>query len=90
MYLGLVNDENGISGYTYGLTKFGRAEVEVIGSSHTVDELYNCLYYVCDWLLTEGAYFHDGETLSFRSDERLTITKSKAVYVTGDSFKISY
>lgn len=90
VYLGLVNDENGISGYTYGLTKFGRAEVEVIGSSHTVDELYNCLYYVCDWLLTEGAYFHDGETLSFRSDERLTITKSKAVYVTGDSFKISY
>lgn len=34
--------------------------------------------------------FCDGETLSFTSDEHLTITKSKAIYVNGDSFKINF
>ena len=90
VYVGLVRDENGNSGYTYGLTLFGRLEVEVIGTSHSPEEIYNFLYNVCDGILSEGMYFHDGETLSFTSEERLLITKSKAVYVEGDSFKIGY
>lgn len=90
VYLGLVNDEKGLSGYTYGLTEFGRPEIEVIGTSHTPQEVFDFLYNVCDWLLTEGMFFRDGETLSFTSEDRLTVTKSKAVYVVGDSFKINY
>ena len=90
VYVGLVRDENGLSGYTYGLTLFGRLELEIIGTSSSHEELYNFLYGVCEGILSEGMYFHDGETLSFTSDQRLTITKSKAVYVEGDSFKIEY
>ncbi len=90
VYVGLVRDENGLSGYTYGLTLFGRLELEIIGTSRSHEELYNFLYGVCEGILSEGMYFHDGETLSFTSDQRLTITKSKAVYVEGDSFKIEY
>ena len=30
VYLGLIQDENGTSGYTYGLTEFGRDEIEVL------------------------------------------------------------
>ena len=90
VYVGLVRDENGLSGYTYGLTLFGRLELEIIGTSRSHEELYNFLYNVCEGILSEGMYFHDGETLSFTSDQRLTITKSKAVYVEGDSFKIEY
>ncbi len=90
VYLGLIQDENGVSGYTYGLTEFGRLEIELIDSSHSLQEIYDFLYNVCDWLLTEGMYFRDGETLSFTSDDRLTITKSKAIYVDGDSFKINF
>ena len=90
VYVGLVRDENGLSGYTYGLTLFGRLELEIIGTSRSREELYNFLYGVCEGILSEGMYFHDGETLSFTSDQRLTITKSKAVYVEGDSFKIEY
>ena len=90
VYVGLVRDENGLSGYTYGLTLFGRLELEIIGTSRSHEELYNFLYGVCEGILSEGMYFHDGETLSFTADQRLTITKSKAVYVEGDSFKIEY
>ncbi len=90
VYVGLVRDENGLSGYTYGLTLFGRLELEIIGTSRSHEELYNFLYGVCEGILSEGMYFHDGETLSFTADQRLTITKSKAVYVEGDSFKIAY
>lgn len=90
VYIGLIQDENGTSGYTYGLTEFGRTEIELIGSSHNLQEIYDFLYNVCAWMLEDGMYFHDGETLSFTADERLTITKSKAVYVNGDSFKINY
>ena len=90
VYIGLVQDENGTSGYTYGLTEFGRTEIELIGSSHSLQEIYDFLYNVCDWMLEDGMYFCDGETLSFTSDEHLTITKSKAIYVNGDSFKINF
>ncbi len=90
IYLGLIQDENGTSGYTYGLTAFGRPEIELINSSHTLQEIYDFLFSVCEWLLTEDMYFRDGETLSFTSEERLTMTKSKVVYVYGDSFKINF
>ena len=59
-------------------------------SAHTPQEIYNFLYNVCDWLLSENMYFCDGETLSFTSDQRLTVTRSAAVYVEGESFKIKY
>ena len=65
-------------------------EIELIGSSHSLQEIYDFLYNVCSWMLEDGMYFCDGETLSFTSDERLTITKSKAIYVNGDSFKINF
>lgn len=92
VYVGLIQGEGAgkNSGYTYGLTAFGRPEIEVIESAHTPQEIYNFLYNVCDWLLSENMYFCDGETLSFTSDQRLTVTRSAAVYVEGESFKIKY
>lgn len=90
VYVGLIKSENGNCGYTYGLTEFGRPELEIIDSSHSMEEIYEFLYSTCEGLLAANMYLRDGETLSFTSDQRLTITKSKAVYVDGDSFKIGY
>ncbi|MDE6915973.1 MAG: DUF4261 domain-containing protein [Lachnospiraceae bacterium] len=90
IYLGLVQDERGNNGYTYGMTAFGRPEIEIVASSRSLQEIYDFMHNVCAWLLAERMYFRDGETLTFAPGQKLTVTKSKAVFVEGESFKIAY
>ena len=90
VYFGIGKSENGNDGYTYGLNTFGKTEIEIIGSQKSLEEIREFLYYVSLHVVKAGMNFHDGETLKFTSDEAYTITKSEAVYLDGESFKISF
>ena len=90
VYLGIGKSEGGNDGYTYGLENFGKTEIEIIGSDKSLEEIREFLYFVCLHILKADMNFYHGETLRFTSDEEYTITKSEAVYVDGETFKISY
>lgn len=90
IYIGLGQDEEGNSAYTYGLEAFGKMEIEILNSKHSLEELRDFLFYVCEYVIKNDMYFRDGETISFASDQQLKITKSKAVSVEGESIKINY
>ena len=90
VYLGIGKSEGGNDGYTYGLNSFGKTEIEIIGSDKSLEEIREFLYFVCLHIIKADMNFYDGETLRFTSDEEYTITKSEAVYVDGETFKISY
>lgn len=90
VYLGLGKGENGNDGYTYGMDAFGKSEIEILNSSHTLEEIQSFLYYVVEYVIKENMIFRDGETISFTSEEKLKITKSEAVHVDGESLKIWY
>lgn len=90
VYVGLIRDEKGNGGYTYGMDVFGKCEMEILNSSHTLQEIQAFLYYVAEYVIKENMIFRDGETISFTSEEKLRITKSEAVYVEGESLKIWY
>lgn len=90
IYVGLISDENGCCVYTYGLSQFGKLEVEVIDTKRTPEEALSFLYMVSDYIIKNNMSFHDGETLSFTSEMQFTITKSAAVHLDGETFKIAY
>ena len=90
VYVGLVKGENGNCGYTYGMDSFGKMDMEIIDSNHSFQEIQSFLYYVAEYVIKSNMIFRDGETLSFTSEEKLKITKSKAVYLDGESIKIGF
>lgn len=90
IYVGLVSDENGCCAYTYGLSQFGKLEVEVIDTKRTPEEVLSFLYMVSDYIIKSNMIFHDGETLSFTPEIQFTITRSAAVHLDGETFKIAY
>ncbi len=90
IYFGFGRSEEGNDGYTYGLQNFGKLELEVINSKESFEDIRNFLYGVCMYLITENMTFYDGETLKFTADDEYKITKSEAVYVDGETFKIAF
>lgn len=90
VYVGLAKREGSFDVYTYGMDLFGKPEMEILGSVHSAEDLLNFMYGVIEYVIKTGMTFRDGETLSFCSDEHLTVTRSEAVYVDGESLKIAY
>ncbi|MDD6795861.1 MAG: DUF4261 domain-containing protein [Clostridiaceae bacterium] len=90
IYIGFGQDNNGNSSYTYGLESFGKAEIEIVNSTHSFEELRTFLYYVCEYVIKNNMTFRDGETISFSSNNILKITKSKGIQLEGETIKIWY
>lgn len=91
VHLGLVSgSEDTISGYTYGLATFGKDEIEIINTTARPDELYNLLFEIAAFVIDEDLVMHDGETIGFTEDQRLSITRSPGVNIEGMTLKIEY
>lgn len=56
VYVGLGRTEEGNAGYTYGMDAFGKMEMEILDSSHTLEEIQSFLYYVAEYLLKDKPY----------------------------------
>lgn len=90
VYVGLGRNEKGNMGYTYGMEAFGKSEMEILESEHSLEQIQAFLFYVAEYVIKENMIFRDGETISFSSEQKLKITKSEAVNVQGESLKIWY
>lgn len=90
IYFGLYRGEKGNCAYTYGLTTFGKDEIEVLDSQRSLEELRDFLFQISCYIIEEDVTLLDGETIGFTADQKLTITRSEAVGVEGMSLKIGY
>lgn len=90
VFIGLYQDERGISGWTNGLSSFGKEELEIIDSSQPPSEVYDLLWNVSAYVIQEGAVLRDGQTLGFSAEQKLSLTLSKGIYVDGESIKIGF
>lgn len=90
IYFGLYQDEKGMNGYTYGMTAFGKDEIEVVGSAASPAELHEFLFDIASYVLYDDVLLQDGETIGFTEDEKLAITRSPGAAVEGDSVKIAF
>ncbi len=90
VFVGLYQNEKGISSWTNGLRSFGKEELEIIDSSQPASEVYGLMLNVSSYLIKEGAVLLPGQTLGFTMDQKLPITLSEGIYVDGQSMKIGF
>lgn len=90
IFVGLYQGEKGVSSWTNGLRSFGKEELEVVESSRKPSEVYDLMWNVSSYLIQEGAVLRDGETLGYTARQKLPITRSKGVYVEGETLKIGF
>lgn len=90
VFVGLYQDEKGVSSWTNGLHSFGKEELEIIASSHTPSEVYELMYNISAYIIQQGAVLRNGETLGYTAKQKLPLTLSKGVYVEGQSMKIGF
>lgn len=88
IYIGIVADNEKTNMYSYGMSEFGKSEIEIIDCEMDRNEVFdffsNILYYIIDQDVT----LHDGETIGMSEEQKLAIRESKAVYLEGNSLKI--
>ncbi len=90
VFVGLYQDEKGVSSWTNGLRAFGKEELEIVGSSHSPEEVYGMMLYISEYLLEEGAVLRDGETIGLSAEQKLPLTFSAGVFMEGMSMKIGF
>lgn len=90
VYVGIYKGEKGVCGYTYGLTAFGREELEIIDSARKPGDIFEFLYDLCLYMLKSDAYIRDGETVGHSAEEKLPVTRSKGAALDGMTLKIGY
>ncbi len=90
VFVGLFQNENGVSSWTNGLRSLGKEELEIVNSRHTPSEVYDLMMNISSYLVKEGAVLRDGETLGYSAKQKLPITRSKGVCVDGQSMKIGF
>ena len=91
VYIGLYGDENNaVSGYTYGLEQFGKKELEIIKSSEEAEEVYNFLASISDYIITSDVVLNDGETIGFSEEQKIQISVSEGIALDGETVKLGF
>ena len=91
VYIGLYGDENNtVSGYTYGLEQFGKKELEIIKSLEEAEEVYNFLASISDYIITSDVVLNDGETIGFSEEQKIQISVSKGIALDGETIKLGF
>lgn len=90
IYLGLYRNDSGNNVYTYGMTTFGKDEMEILGSQQELAELQGFMFEIASYVIDSDVTLQDGETIGVSEEQKLPIVRSKGVSVEGMSLKIIY
>lgn len=92
VFFGLYSRDGGktVSGYTYGMSYFDKDELEVLDSAHTTGELFEFLTTIAGYVIESDVTLRHGETIGFTAAQKLSITKSPACAIDGESLKIGF
>jgi hypothetical protein len=88
IYIGIRPSEQGNSIYTYGLSNFGKQEMEVINSKLQIEELYNFISNISAYVINSDVTFRNGETLGYTEEQKIKITSSKGQFTEGQTLKL--
>ncbi|OJJ19240.1 hypothetical protein BKI52_20730 [marine bacterium AO1-C] len=82
VYFGLFTEEDEtISGYTYGLNEFDKMELEVNQSNQTLTDIYGFLYNISHYLLAYDPVLKDGETIGMTAEQKVMMTHRSSRYL---------
>lgn len=90
VFVGLVQYEKGICGWTNGLRAFGKDELEIRDSKQSPRDVHMMLLNTAGYIIDQDVTLRDGETLGYTADQKLRITRSEGANVDGMSLKIEF
>ncbi len=90
IWVGLYRSEKGICGYTYGMSEFGKDEMEVLDADADPNDLRDFIYSLAGYVLEYDVTLKDGETIGFSAEDKHAITYSEGVSLPGMTLKIEY
>lgn len=90
VFIGLYQDEQGRCSYTRGLQHFGKYEIEIIHSQHSLSDVFEFTMMIVDYVISYDVTLQHGETIGFSEEQRLSLTLSPGVAVENESIKIGY
>lgn len=90
VYFGMRNEDDKHSIYTYGLSDFNKKEMEIINSTHPLNELSEMMFNLVHYVIASNVTLKNGETIGMSAEQKLKITESKGKYLEGNTLKIEY
>lgn len=90
VYFGLQSRQNKQSAYTYGLTAFGKMEMEIIDSDKDLEQLRELMFNISHYVIENNITFEDQQTIGMSAEEKIRISISEGVFVNGNSYKFEY
>lgn len=90
VFTGLYTQEQKACTYTVGLNKFGKDEIEVLQSEHSLADVFGFMQSIISYVVEYDVILQGGQTIGFSADQKLQMTRSKGVSVPGDSIKIEF
>ncbi|NDV96277.1 DUF4261 domain-containing protein [Dysgonomonas sp. 521] len=89
LYIGIrPNEDKTVSLYTYGLSNFGKPEIEIINSKMETTDLYDFMLNITSYIIGSNVTLKDGETIGYGADHKVPIKLSKGVYLDGQTLKM--
>lgn len=79
-----------ICGYTRGLERFSKHNLEILSSHKSPAAVKRFLADVAYYLLTEDAEFKTGDTVGFTEDEKINVICSPGLAIGGVTAKLNY
>lgn len=88
IYVGIIkNAEDTTSVYTYGMSGFGKLEMEIVDSVMDVEELYSYMLDIASYVIRQDITFKNGESLGPSEGIRFKISISDGVNLDGKTLK---
>ncbi len=88
VWIGINRSENGVNLYTNGLKAFYKDEIEIIDSTENPSFLHGVMIDLVNYVLENNTSLENGETISFKLGQKLSITRSEGVSCDGTTLKI--
>ena len=90
VYIGMRQNDQGSSVYTYGLKEFGLKEMEIVNSEKTMEEAFDFIHDAAHYVIAGQVELNDGETMGMSEDQKINISISNGVNLEGQTLKLAY
>ena len=71
IYFGLRQEKEKQSIYTYGLKEFGKKELEILNSDHSLGELSEMMFNLAHYVIGYNVVLKHGETIGITAEQKL-------------------
>lgn len=90
VYFGMLQQNNLNSGYTFGMGEFGFPDMEIVNSTHTVQEVHAALYDATQKIILYNLQLTDGQQVATEEDIKIPVKKMPGEMLEGEVLRLQY